>query len=194
VASLSSLRTGRAAALAATYGKLAVNPASLSPAAADAYLAELLRAHADDLRLGALVLLGRAVSSRAELRRLATADGDPWWISIADEADAQAALAAGDAAAAERILVDADRRCLAAHVDARAAALELALADAQMRQHRADEAEKTALAGLGRARGAGVDPRDLVRRYLVTLAQIARARNQPALANAYVAEARLRMP
>jgi hypothetical protein len=189
-----AMRAPRTVALAETYAKLAGSPAALAPAAADAYLQALARAHADDLRLGALVLLGRVPSVRAEVRRLAVAEGDPWWLSIADEGDAQAALAAGDAAAAERLLVDADGRCLAARLDYRCAALELALADAQARQHRADEAHKTALAGLARARAAGVDPRDLERRYLVLLAEIARARNLPALAEAYVAEARLRMP
>jgi putative zinc finger protein len=185
---------GRQAALAAIYGTLAARPSSLAPAAAEAYLGRLTAAHADDLKLGALVLLGRQVAARAELRRLAALQNDPWWLSVADEADGQAALAAGDAAGAERLLVAADRRCLAAHLDDRCAALELALADAQLRQRRADEAHQTALAGLARARAAAVDPRDLERRFLVLLAEIARSRNLPALAAAYVAEARLRMP
>jgi hypothetical protein len=184
----------RRAALAATYARLVANPASLRPAEADAFLAALAKAGADDLRLGALVLLGRVATSRAEVRRIAAAQSDPWWLSLADEADAEAALAAGDAAGAERLLGDADRRCLAAGIDFRCATLELALADAQLRQRRLAEARATALVGLGRARAAGVDPRDLERRFLLLLAEVARANAQPGLAAAYVAEARLRMP
>ena len=68
------------------------------------------------------------------------------------------------------------------------------MADAQLRQHRLTESRATALAGLARARAAGVDPRDLERRFLLLLAEVARAAGQPSLAAAYVAEARLRMP
>jgi hypothetical protein len=184
----------RRAALAATYARLVARPASLQPADADAFLAALAKARADDLRLGALVLLGRVATSRAEVRRIAVAENDPWWLSLADEADAEAALTAGDAAGAERLLADADRRCLAAAIDFRCASLELTLADAQLRQRKLPEARATALAGLARARAAGVDPRDLERRFMLLLAEVARAGGQPGLAAAYVAEARLRMP
>jgi putative zinc finger protein len=55
-------------------------------------------------------------------------------------------------------------------------------------------AEKDALAGLQLARDAGFDPHDLPRRFLVLLAETARARGAAALADAYVDEARLLMP
>jgi hypothetical protein len=182
------------APLAASYARLVANPGSFTPAAGDALLASLRKAKQDDLVLGALVLLGRVAASRAEVRQLAEQRHDPWALAIADQADAQAALAKGDAPQAEQILREADKRCLSAHVDYQCAFLEYDLADALLRQSRAVEAHQQAMIGLGRARAAGVDARDLERRYFVLLAEIARARNLPALATAYVGEARLHMP
>lgn len=52
-------------------------------------------------------------------------------------------------------------------------------------------AERQAIVGLASSEGAGADPRDLPRRYLLLLAEIARARGETAVANAYVDEARL---
>jgi cellulose synthase operon protein C len=184
----------RRAPLAASYARLAADPGSFTPAQGDALLASLRKAKADDLVLGALVLLGRASASRAEVRHIAEAQKDPWSLAIADQADAQAALAKGDAAQAATLLTDADKRCLDAHVEYRCAYIEYDLADAELRLEKTADAQKTALAGLQRARAAGVDARDLERRYFVLLAEIARARNLPSLATAYVGEARLHMP
>jgi hypothetical protein len=182
------------APLAASYARLLANPGSFTPAAGDALLSSLRKAKEDDLLFGALVLLARVATSRAELRQLAEKRHDPWLIAIVDDADAQAALAKGDAAAAEQLLRDADKRCLTAHVEYQCAFLEYDLADALLRQSRAADAQHEASLGLGRARAAGVDPRDLERRFFVLLAEIARARNLPSLATAYIGEARLHMP
>jgi hypothetical protein len=182
------------APLAASYARLLANPGSFTPAEGDALLASLRRAKQDDLVLGALVLLGRVTASRAEVRHIAEARRDPWALAIADDADAQAALAKGDATQAAELLLAADARCLSAHVDYQCAYLEYDLADALLRQSRVSDAQKEAVVGLARARGAGLDARDLERRFLVLLADVARARNLPALATAYVGEARLRLP
>jgi hypothetical protein len=180
--------------LAASYAKLAANPGSFTPQQIDQMLAQLRKAKEDDLVLGVLVLTGRVASARAEVRHIAELARDPWALSLADEADAQAALAKGDAVGARQILVEADKHCLAARIDYRCAFLEYDLADALLREQKPAEAREQAMAGLLRARTAGVDARDLERRYFVLLAEIARARNLPALAGAYVGEARLRMP
>ena len=178
------------AALAATYARLAANPAALTPAAAAAYLATLARAHDDDRTFGALVLLGHAGSARAELRRIADASGDPWLVSVADEADGEAGGVVDRASGPPPSLVEADRRCLAAHLDFRCAHLEYALA----LRSPPEQAEAVAQSALARARVAGVDPRELPRRLLILLGDLARARGAAALADAYVAEARLHMP
>ena len=69
------------------------------------------------------------------------------------------------------------------------AALEQAT-DALRAGHAAERREAGARRARGRA-AAGVDPRDLPRRFLVLLAEAARAAGDPALADAYVDEARL---
>ena len=117
-----------------------------------------------------------------------------WDVSVDDEQAAKDALERGDGVEAAKLLADADRRCLAALIDYRCASLEYALAIAESKQRRAADAEKTALAGWQRARDAGADPRELPRRFLVLLADLARAGDKPALADAYVDEARLLMP
>jgi cellulose synthase operon protein C len=117
-----------------------------------------------------------------------------WDVSVDDEQAAKEALERGDSVEAAKLLADADRRCLAVHIDYRCASLEYALAFAESKLKRGADAEKTALAGWQRARDAGVDPRDLPRRFLVLLADVARAQDKTALADAYVDEARLLMP
>ncbi|MCU1282525.1 MAG: hypothetical protein JWM53_6071, partial [bacterium] len=117
-----------------------------------------------------------------------------WDVSVDDEQAAKDALARGDGVEAAKLLADADRRCLALHIDYRCAALEYALALAESKLHRDADAEKTALVGWQRARDAGADPRELPRRFLVLLADLARAQDKTALADAYVDEARLLMP
>ena len=125
----------------------------------------------------AVAALDPAKASPRALKRAADKTRDPWWIALADEA-------------AGRDLARADERCLAAQIEYRCAFLEYALAKGQY----PESAEGTARAGLARARAAGIDPRDLPRRFLVLLSELARARGAGALADAYVGEARATMP
>ncbi len=165
-----------------------------APGLIHAYVEEALRATKDQRRRAALVPVAEAVDAAEGgglAARVRGAPGtDAWSVSIEDEAAAKAALVRGDKEAAVRLLADADRRCLAAHIDYRCVSLEYALAQTQPPA----AAEKTALAALMRARAAGVDPRDLPRRLLVRVAEAARAQGQVALADACIDEARLLMP
>ena len=106
--------------------------------------------------------------------------------AVAAENDARAKLLAGDAAAAVALLVEADRRCLAARIDYRCALLERALCEAQEKLGHADE--KLALAALQRARASGFQPKDLPAELLHLLGRLASARGDEVMANAYHGE------
>jgi hypothetical protein len=112
------------------------------------------------------------------------ARGDKRW---SEEARARAATLRG-------AIAQYDARASAIGVpDAARAELERAWNEANEALHKGDaaRAETLALAALERARTAGVDAHDLPRRLYVVLADATRAEGKPALADAYVDEARM---
>ncbi|MGZ3428266.1 MAG: zf-HC2 domain-containing protein [Polyangia bacterium] len=129
------------------------------------YVERALREQKDPRKLRPIVPVAEAIDAELATRVRAAADGH------APKTPGERALDPW-----ERVAVSLDLATRLAHANERAKAQALAL---------------EALKG---AREADVDPRDLPRRLYVLLAEIARAQNQTALADAYVDEARLLMP
>jgi hypothetical protein len=129
------------------------------------YVEATLREEHDPRRLKMLVPVADAIDPELAMRVRAAADGK------AGKLPRERALDPW-----ERVVLALDRATRALHAG------------------NAAQAQLLARDGLTAAREADVDPRDLPRRLLVLLAEIARAENHPALADAYVDEARLLMP
>ena len=183
------------APLAATYGRVAVDNKALTAAERDAYLEGLERQHEDDLLLDAIPLFERVRARTVEYDRRAQAAGDPWFVAVADRAAAEHAAELGDDAAAEKRLLVAIPRCLAAgHIDYQCAHLETRLALSYARENRTSDAHRVALIALERARASGVHPGKLEKPLLYVLGQVARFRDGYSLMHAYLDEALSRFP
>src|SRR5207245_5224743 len=93
------------------------------------FLAKLRASGESDMLLGAIVLTDELPAHLDEYERLAAARGDAWFATIAARARAQADLAKGDFARAERRLRDEIVACDAHRLDYRCAFLQFDLAE-----------------------------------------------------------------
>jgi tetratricopeptide (TPR) repeat protein len=154
---------------------------------------ERLRAAGEpDLFMGALVLTRSVGAYLPEFQSLAEARGDPWLLLQAEEYRAEAAIDRGDLLEAEQVLVPAVRRCREQGLAFRCAYLLRQLGRLYRQRHWPDEAMRhtqEALELTRRERMWGVQPS-----LLMELGQLARFRQQNALARAWLNEALAREP
>ncbi|HEX2570189.1 MAG TPA: CHAT domain-containing protein, partial [Polyangia bacterium] len=182
----------RRASLAETYGRLAADDNALGAAGEEAYLARLRAAGTEDLLLGALILTGRVRDHLAEYQELAKRSGDPWFLLIAENEQANAEMARGEYSKAEarlRALLAASEREQFAFRYLRAAFSLVRLYIARLSLAAAEAEVKAGLA-LARKVGDGAAETNL----LGELFQIAQLRNARPLAVAYLEETGKREP
>jgi hypothetical protein len=178
----------RRAALAARFRAVVVDRIELDAAAQRRLLDDLRAAGPDaaDLLLGALYRFGAVADHAAEYDRLAAASGDPWFVALAADQRAAAAIGRGDRAAAEATLLAAIRDARDARVHYRATRLELTLGELYYERERLAEAALVVRAAYDRARAGGEFGH--VAEALPILANIAFHRHQVALAGALLGE------
>jgi hypothetical protein len=176
------------APLAATYRGIVLDAAKIEGATRARFLAALHRAgnHAADILLGTLVQLREAQRNLGELRNLADATRDPWFVALAAHEEAKRDFAAADYLRADARLVTAIEAARAARVSYRTTLLALELAKARERIHHLPEARLAAQEALDRARG-GADW-ELERQALESLAGILRLSHEIPLARALIGE------
>jgi hypothetical protein len=152
-------------------------------------VAKLRASQQSDLVMGALRRPGRLPDHIDEYLRLARASGDPYFMELAVEYDAQAKQESGKWLEAELSLHDAVTRCAKHDVELRCAYLQQALANLYLKRHLPVEATKTALAALERSRRLGLywDERFL----FIALAEAARFARDYSQMRAYLREAAL---
>ena len=176
--------------LAAAYRQLVTG--TLGPDDVPPLLARLERAGATaaDLKVGALVVLGRGPERADDLAAHAARTGDPWFALLATEQRALGLLHAGDRPRAEVLLLEAHAACDPRAWAYRCAKLAEALAELYSALPMYPEAERWARAAeRGFATDGAVGPEDNA---LAQIAELRRARQQGALARATFAEIRAR--
>lgn len=147
----------RRAPLARRYAALAGGQ-RLDPAGATALLAALRAAGQDDLLYGAMVRVFRPQVPPAELpelRRLTGALHDPWFELLTVEQTAKAALAGGDLAGAEAVVLPALAGCERRSIDYRCALLEQVLGGIYLGSLRLPDTRRVVASGWQRARRTG---------------------------------------
>lgn len=176
------------APLAATYRSIAIDDAKVEGEARARFLAALHRAggNAADILLGALVQLREAQRNLGELRALADATRDPWFVALAAHEEAKRDFAAGDYLRAEARLVTALAAARAARISYRTTLLALELANVRGRIHHLPEARLAAQEALDRARGGAEWESE--RQALESLAEILRLGHEIPLARALIGE------
>jgi hypothetical protein len=156
-----------------------------------AYLDEVWRAGERDLYLGALV---RERKVREHLERfvaLATRVGDPWFLLLAEQEQALAAISRGELLRAEQLLLGAVARCGRQPIGYRCVPIESDLGELYRQLHRLPESNKHVLAARTAYRGDG---RWGEAKLLLHLGQNARFQGASALARAYLEEALAQYP
>ncbi|HEX2573998.1 MAG TPA: serine/threonine-protein kinase [Polyangia bacterium] len=182
----------RRASLAWAYERLAADYDALGAAGEEVYLARLRAAGAEDLLLGALVLTARVRDHLAEYRTLAERSGDPWFLQIAENEQANAEVARGAYSEAEarlRVLLAASEGQRLGHRYLRA---EFSLVRLYLSRLSLAEAEAYAKAGRALARKEG--DWEMETAFLGELFEIAQLRNARPLAAAYLTETGKREP
>ncbi len=162
------------------------------PGGLPAYLERLRRAGEQDLLMGTLVLTRAVLEHLEEYRELAARTKDPWFLLLADDERARSAIEKGALQEAERILLPALERCAARPLYYRCALLEKQLTHLYREMHRPAEGFQQALEArrlLQAENATGPEPW-----FLLELGQLARFRDQPPLARAYLNEALARVP
>lgn len=162
------------------------------PGGVPAYLQRLRQAGAWDMLMGALLHTRSATAHLEEYRALARQSEDPWFLLLAEAESARAALDKGAPLEAEQLLVPALARCEQPGLTYRCAFIELLLARTYRQLHRPEEAMRHGLRALELLRRERVWGQEI--NFLMELGQLARLRNQHALARAFLDEALSRQP
>jgi tetratricopeptide (TPR) repeat protein len=162
------------------------------PGGLPAYLERLRRAGEQDILMGTLVLTRTVLEHLDEYRELVARTKDPWFLLLEDDERARSAMGKGALQEAERILLSALERCAARPLYYRCALLEKQLTHLYREMHRPAEGFQHALEArrqLQAENATGPEPW-----FLLELGQLARFRDQPPLARAYLNEALARVP
>jgi CHAT domain-containing protein len=198
-------RAGNTAAVALLHQVAAVEPArrqsavaayvqlttgaDLAPEAKLRLLDQLRASAQNDLVLGAIPRSGLP-GLRDEYIARARAAGDPYFTELAEGAEAEAQIIAGNPLGAELVLRRAVTDCASRDVELRCSNLHLALVRLYVTMHRPVDARIAARAGLERSRRLGLYWDE--RMFFDHLAEVARFDGQDALMRAYLREATLR--
>ncbi|MFP2925193.1 CHAT domain-containing protein [Pyxidicoccus sp. 3LG] len=155
------------------------------------YLEEVLRAGERDLYMGALLHERKVEEHLATFAKLAAQVGDPWFLLLAEQEKALAAIKRGELLHAEQLLLGAVALCKEQPIGYRCMSVEEDLSDLYRQLHRIPESTQHAQAALT---GYRSDSRWSEDRHLLQLGQNARYLGHAALARAYLEEVLSRNP
>jgi cellulose synthase operon protein C len=146
-------------------------------------LQELRKSGEDDLRLGALLILGVTQENLSELEQLVAATRDPWLEISALLERARVSRERNDAEGARDVLDKALTLAKGHQLEDQFGRVQLALAELTLALGRTDEAWSHAQEGLRAARRSS--HWDLENQFLELIGRIARVKNDPSTSRAY---------
>lgn len=140
--------------LAETYRELILH-GPLPDRTVQRFLEQLERTHTDDIWMGAVVRTGRIAANLDTYRSRAAATQDPWFAAIAEHETANAEIARGKVAAADRRLREASALARRERLTYRALAIDNTLGSLHDSQHRLSQAAAEKQAGYREAAAEG---------------------------------------